>query len=102
MLKSVALLFVLGLALGLWVGFNPQAHEKVVQGWEGTKTFFVTMKTNASVSFQDWLTGIKSGEQNGTASVGVAWKQISSVFTTLWDSVIRFWSNLTNGLRLKS
>lgn len=28
MFKTFTVLFVLGLALGIWLGFNPQAREK--------------------------------------------------------------------------
>lgn len=27
------LLVVVGLAVGLWLGFNPQAHQQIVQSW---------------------------------------------------------------------
>lgn len=40
MFKTFAVLFVLGLGLGVWLGFNPQAHEKTIKSWDDTKTFF--------------------------------------------------------------
>ena len=95
MLKTTVVLFVLGLAIGLWLGFNPQAREKMTVGWEHTKTFLVTTKLQVSVAAQDWTSQLKSNMQSGAGKVSLAWKQTSVVFTSLWDSVRHIWLTLT-------
>ncbi|MBI1794685.1 MAG: hypothetical protein HYR70_10905 [Chloroflexi bacterium] len=101
MFKTFAVLFVLGLGLGVWLGFNPQAHEKTIKSWDDTKTFFVSVKTDFSAVTQDWMAQLKSGERSGAEQVSLAWEQISSVFTPLWDSGRHIWLELTTRINTK-
>lgn len=102
MLKITAVLFVLGIALGLWIGFNPQAREKAAQGWEDTKALFVKAQADVSAAIDGWMLDLKSSGQAGTRQVESVWKELSSVLTTLWDSMQRLWANLTVRLRINS
>lgn len=102
MLKVTAVLLVLGIALGAWIWFNPQTHKKAVQSWEDTKTAFVSMKTDVSAKTHGWMIDLKSSGQSGARQVDNVWKEISSVFTTLWDSIQHLWRSLTARLRTNS
>ena len=102
MFKIGAVLLVLGIALGLWIGFNPQAHEKAVQSWEDTKTTFVKVQTDVSAATHEWGLELKSSGQGGTEQVHNVWKNFLSVLTTLWDSVRHLWVSLTTRLRISS
>lgn len=96
--KKWIVLFALGLALGLWIGLNPQAREKAATGWENTKTFFVTMKIQVSAATQDWVTQLKSNVRSGARQISLAWRQTSTVFVSLWDSVRHIWLTLRTGV----
>lgn len=98
MFKTFTVLFVLGLALGIWLGFNPQAREKTDSSWDEAKTFLVTMKTQIPAVTQDWMIQLKSSVQSGARQVSFAWRQTSVVFTSLWDSVHHIWLRLTTGI----
>jgi hypothetical protein len=102
MSKSVGLLLLLALALGLWVSLNPEAHQKAAQSWEDAKTFFLAIQTNLSVATHNWLVGLKAGEKDGAEKIGAVWNQISSAFAAWWDSAHRFWLHLTAGVRIKA
>ena len=43
--KYAALFVFVGLALGLWLGFNPAAHRAVVRWWRDTRNGNVTQTT---------------------------------------------------------
>jgi len=101
MLKTVSVLFVLGLALGLWLGFNPQAHGKTIKSWDDARASFVTVKVNVSDAMHNWTVSLKSNEQSGGQKMTVVWKQISSIFTTIWDGAHRTWTEITFQLRTK-
>ena len=101
MLKTFTVLFVLGLALGLWLGFNPQAHERTVKNWDDVRTSFLTVKANISATMHTWAVSLNSNEQFGSQKMTVVWKQISSIFTTIWDGAHRIWTDITLQLRTK-
>ena len=98
MLKRVVVILVLGLAIGLWLGFNPQTREKTAMVWENTKTLLVTMKAQVSMAARDWMVQLKSSVQSGAKRVSLAWKQTSIVFISLWASVRHIWLRLTTGI----
>ncbi len=99
MLKTFSVLFVLGLALGLWVGFNPQSHEKTIKRWDEAHASFITVKANVSDAIHNWTVNLKSSGQTGNQKITIVWKQVSSIFTTIWDGVRRIWTEITFELR---
>jgi len=109
MFKSTVLLFVLGIALGLWLGFNPQAHGKVVQNWDHTKVFFVRLETNFSTTIHAWTMQTKAQAQAGqktvsnisTRSLTTAWQQFVSAGGTFLQSMQRIWLGLVNSPGIK-
>ncbi len=110
MSKSAGLLVILGLAVGLWLGFNPQAHKQTVQYWDKAKTALAQVKTQttAKVNVLDshtttWLrssskTKVVAPAAPAAPSASSTWKQITAFFNTLWTSVQRMWASLTNKL----
>jgi hypothetical protein len=101
MSKSVGLLLILALALGLWINFNPEARQRATQSWESAKALFVSVKAGVSVAVHDWVAGLQSGEQSNGGGIGEVWKQITSVLASWWDSAQRFWQHLTAGMGAK-
>jgi hypothetical protein len=97
MFKSAGLLLLLlGLAVGLWLGFNPQAHAKVVQSWNNTKTSFVRLETNFSTTISAWTVRSKAQAQTGQKSVsGTTTKS----FSTVWRQIVSAWDNLLASLQ---
>ena len=100
MLKTFSVLFVLGLALGLWIGFNPQTHDKAVQAWTEAPTWFATAKLNMSDAMHNWSLSLKTSEQAGGQKIMVVWKQASSIFPAIWDNVHRIWLEITTRLHI--
>jgi hypothetical protein len=109
MFKSTVLLFVLGIALGLWLGFNPQAHGKVVQNWDHTNVFFVRLETNFSNTIDAWTMRTKAQAQVGQKTVSnistrpfkTAWQQFVSAGETFLQSIQRIWLGLVGNLNMK-
>jgi len=109
MLRSTVLLFVLGIALGLWFGFNPQMHKKVVQSWDDTKTFFAKLETNVSGTISAWTMQTKAQAQVGKKTVASvtakpltsAWQQFVSAGGTFLQSMQKIWLELMTNLNLK-
>ncbi|HUH96316.1 MAG TPA: hypothetical protein VLZ89_03095 [Anaerolineales bacterium] len=102
MFKSTVLLFVLGIALGLWLGFNPQAHGKVVQNWDHTRVFFAGLETNFSNTIHTWTMRTEVQAQDGQKTVSnisarpftTAWQQFVSAGGTFLQSIQRIWLGL--------
>jgi hypothetical protein len=109
MLKSTGLLLLVGLALGLWLGFNPQAHGKVVQNWNNTKTFFERLETNFSTSINAWTMRTKDQAQADqkaasritTKPFATAWQQFVSAGGAFLQSMQKIWLELVTNPNVK-
>lgn len=110
MFKSAGLLLVLGLAIGLWLGFNPQAHQKVLQSWNETKASYLKIQTQIAAKFNGWGTQLSSTKQTASNSsansvpkwINTAWQQLASIFNTIWNSVRRLWSSISANLNMRN
>jgi len=108
MFKATALLFVLGIALGLWLGFDPQMHGKVVQNWDGTKAFLARLDTNFSNTISTWTSQAKAQVQVGQKTVSkvttkpfaTAWRQFGSSWATFMESLQGIWHELASNINL--
>jgi len=106
MFKTTALLFVLGVALGLWLGFNPQTHGKVMRSWDDTKAFFAKLETNAAASINHWTNQANTQAQTGQRAVSKvtarpftdAWRQFVSAWTTFMVSLQKIWQELVSNI----
>jgi len=97
MLKSAVFLFVLGLALGLCFGFNPQSHQAALQKWEGAKAAFVKMETDFSVSVGAWTTKAKA--QTNISPQPTVTSAASKPFSSLWQQIVSAWSAFAASLQ---
>ncbi len=109
MIKSAGFLLLLGLAIGLWLGFNPQAHEKVVQSWNSVKANYMKFQVQATAKFNEWTSQLSSTKQTASNSVGsvpkwinTAWRQLASIFNTIWSSMRKFWLSISANLKLNN
>ncbi len=117
MAKSAIFLLVVGFALGLWIGFNPQLHKQAVTSWDHTRAFFANLQTQVSsashgISFQSNVK-VQSNPQTqsspqaqsksgpGMQTVNVMWRQVSSILATLWNSLQHLWLQIRASLGLK-
>ncbi len=102
MLRSAALLFVLGIALGLWLGFDPQAHAQVVRFWDQMRAAYASLQTKTSVTIHNSTAGTKTSQPAGssTTTTSNVWKQLSSIFTSLWNSLHGLWLEISTKLKL--
>ena len=100
-LNGLVVALVLGLAAGLWLGFNPQAHKQVLQDFNGAKTavahigFASTTKAHAAAPAP---TAPKSVLQLSPTAT-VAWRQITTAFESLWTSMQQIWLRATARIR---
>lgn len=105
---KIAVLFVLaGLAVGLWLGFNPAAHREVVRLWSSatasaatngrrgeTTTTFSLRSLDARVArfFRSTPSAeVTPKSQPGTANILT---QISTLFQDIWHALQRIWLSL--------
>lgn len=104
MFKSAGLLLILGLAVGLWLGFNPQAHRGVVQSWDNMRSGYLQVKGDAAVKMHDWFTQVNLRTQAPSQpkpqpAASSAWRQISYAFEGFWNSLQRIWLNIRASIR---
>ena len=90
------LLIAAGLAVGLWLGFNPHAHQQMVESWDHARTAVV--QTTAKVQLSP--APLTSSKVNTTThfqapSASSAWKQITTTFGSLVSSLQRLWLNIS-------
>ncbi len=109
MIKSAGFLLLLGLAIGLWLGFNPQAHEKVVQSWNDAKASYMRIQKQVMTQVNGWTTQLGSTKQTASNSVGsvpkwinTAWHQLASIFNTIWSSARKLWLSLAANLNMSN
>lgn len=93
------LLVVAGLAVGLWLGFNPHAHQQVVQEWNHARTALVQMTAKAHLASAP-AAGSKINltthvQAPSVPNASAAWKQVTTAFESLVSSLQRLWLNVT-------
>ena len=120
MVKSAVLLLVVGLAAGLWLGFNPQAHQETLQKWDSVKSEYMKITADSNLKVQSSNTTqatsqvrtyskSRSKSEPATATqpqtqapsqpaISINWNQISTqistAFETAWNSLQGFWANV--------
>jgi hypothetical protein len=104
MARSAVLLLILGLAAGLWLGFNPQAHQQTIQKWDSVKSSYVKFMAGTTAKIQGMNTGINTSLQTSPRvklapqsqpNVSQVWRQVSAAFETAWNSMKSFLANAT-------
>src|SRR5512143_3505758 len=91
------LLLLVGLAVGLWLGFNPKAHQETVRDWNQATASVAHLRLTAPAKQ-------KASQPSGfkvpsisvpKVSTSAAWKQVSTAFEMLLHSVERLWVRVT-------
>ena len=54
MTRFAALLLIVGLAAGLWLGFNPATHRQLIRFWDDLGTSQAQAQPIASVQIRQW------------------------------------------------
>ena len=105
MAKSGLLLLVIGLVVGLWLGFNPQAHQQTIQQWDSVKSSFLKLKVETtakvpSLNFNS-TTSVQTNSKSKSAptaqqpSTSFNWKQVTTAFEPIWSSLQKIWASVT-------
>jgi hypothetical protein len=106
MFKSAGLLLgIAGLALGLWIGYNPQMHREALQHVHEVRAAYLEMKTDATLQIQKSTSWISSGvhivsKGPDSGSRGSSLTRITAGLSRFWDSVRSFWARVTAQARL--
>ncbi len=96
-MAGTVLLVIAGLAVGLWLGFNPRAHQEVIHSWDQAQTAIAHMKFNstANVRVAQPPTARTKPSSTPPATVSITWKQVTTAFDDLWLSMQRLWLNVS-------
>lgn len=100
MFKSASILVLLAFALGLWIGFNPQAHASAQKAWEQGKTSLAKLEVQIKTGINQTPGG--TGEKSTPPSapprssetpdlaqqVQTALKQLAVSLEQIWNELI--------------
>ncbi len=92
------LLVLVGLAVGLWLGFNPHAHQQVVQDWDRARLAFIHATASLHLSSKVALAPKSTTRVEPittSPSANAALKQITTAFQSLVSSLQRLWLQIT-------
>jgi hypothetical protein len=105
MFRLAGLLLILGLALGLWVGFDAQEHQKVLQTWSKAKASLVNIQTQVSVKLHKSSAELNPGTQTKSISlpkpIVVFWRELSLIIVSIWNTIVNLWLRLISALKLR-
>jgi len=102
--KLPVLLLIAGLAIGLWLGFNPTTHRELVGFWNSaTKTDQAHARPVAALNIRQldqkvavWFrttTRVQVTPQSRPTALPI-WKQISAALQTFWNAMQRFLASI--------
>jgi hypothetical protein len=99
--KSAVLLLIAGLAVGLWLGFNPTTHKDLVKFWDSTKASQVQAKPSADVNLRNidtkvalWFrTATKTTAPKSQPTSPAVSNQISAAWKAFWSALQKLWMN---------
>ena len=94
MSKTVGfLLLVLGLAVGLWLGFNPKAHQETVRDWDRAAAAVAHVRLTGAVKTPALRAPVVKIKPISLPRVSTtaAWQQVVAAFEQLWHSVHSAW-----------
>ncbi|HEY5983963.1 MAG TPA: hypothetical protein VIU38_10860 [Anaerolineales bacterium] len=99
---TAVLLVALGLGVGLWLGFNPQAHAAVQESWTRTSESLVKVQTDLSLKLVGPTEGAAPKQQDsGQAPSGdTASTQVSVALQQFWKATQQLWLNLMARLNI--
>ncbi len=89
-------LVIAGLAVGLWLGFNPRVHQQIVQDWNHARTALVHMTAQLRLSpARTSSTRTVTTPHVQVPSLSTIWKDITTAFDSLTRSLQRAWTSVT-------
>ena len=68
MTRATVLFLIVGLAVGLWLGFNPQAHQQTIKQWDSVKSGFLNLKAGSSVQIRGLSTQTTTSSSSSKSS----------------------------------
>lgn len=103
MLKSAFLLFlVAGLAIGLWIGYNPRLHKDGLQVSSEARLAYLDLRANATKTFDRIALPFRSDLHlsankpvASSSQLKTSWKQIDATLTRLWVSIKAYFARLS-------
>jgi hypothetical protein len=90
---AAGLLLIVGLAVGLWLGFNPKAHAETVRDWSRLTESVAHMRFTSAAKLptsQAPSTAAKPAP-HPQISTSTAWRQVSAQLNTFWMSLQHLW-----------
>ena len=104
--RSPILLLIAGLAIGLFLGFNPTAHKDLVRFWSNaTKTSQGHAQPVAALDLRQldrkvtvWFRTTSRAQVTSPSRPGTLpiWKQISAALQAFWNAVQRFLAGIVS------
>lgn len=95
MYRSAGLLILLAFALGLWIGFNPEAHAGAERSWAEVKVAFADLEVRFKESTGHLFKNTDTpppAKPPETPNVGnqveAALKQFAAALERLWDQFV--------------
>jgi hypothetical protein len=93
---TAVLLVLAGLAVGLWLGFNPRAHQETIQTWDRTRAAIVHAQTTTTVKVGATKPTAAAKPTTSTQpTASITWKQITTAFDVFWLSLQKLWLNVS-------
>jgi hypothetical protein len=108
MTKSGTLLLIVGLAAGLWLGFNPATHRQLIRFWDNMRIGQAQAKPLAAVEIHQWdsRVGVWLRSPSRTPSARVSppvalpgWTQITAAWRAFWSALQGIWVSLLVKIR---
>ena len=103
---KAGLLLLLGIAIGLWFGFNPQARQKLLENWGQAKSAYLRVQAQVKTKFNGVALQLSSTKQGAPGSVpkwiNTAWRQLTSIFNAIWISARRLWLSISSNINTRS
>ena len=113
--KMAVLLMLAGLAVGLWLGFNPATHKELVRLWNSTSVTGVPRAhgggSPALISLRQLDARVSrffrsaprvQAEPKSQPETSPAWTQISAALQALWRALERIWLSILAKIKLNS
>ncbi len=112
--KSAVLLLLIGLAVGLWLGFNPATHRDLVRWWDRTTAAqarnHTTATPSAAISLRQldrsisrWFRTAARPQSSPPekSSPSPTWSQVVGTLQAFWHALEQVWVRFLLSLGIK-
>lgn len=97
--RSAILLALAGLALGLWLGFNPVTHREIVRWWERTSAGQSRERPSTGLSLHrldrgltQWFrTAPRPASPPAESNTAPTGRQIGATLQAFWQALQQLW-----------